>query len=149
MLAFEVMTASPTTVSGADSIQRAAQLMAQIDVGALPVVEDGKLAGIITDRDIVVRHTAHGESRDCRVSDHMTVRDIQVVHPMTDVNDVIGRMEHYQVRRIPVVDDTGKLVGIIAQADIARHLIRPDVYKLGELIAGISTPHTLQLQMHS
>lgn len=149
MKAFEIMSASPSVVAPGDSIQRAAQLLAQIDVGALPVVDNGTLVGIITDRDIVVRHTAHGESHDCRVSDHMTARDLQAVHPMADVNDVIGRMERYQIRRIPVINDAGSVVGIIAQADIARHLAHHDANRLTELVAGISTPHTLQLQYHS
>ena len=122
MKAKTIMTKYPVVVAADDTIRHAAQLMAQIDVGALPVVDhcrSGRLVGMITDRDIVVRHVARG-GRDCCVKDHMTTHNIEFVHPDTDVRDVLGRMGHEQVRRIPVVDDDRVVVGIISRTDIEK-----------------------------
>lgn len=151
MIAHDIMTARPTVVFRNEPIRRAAQLMAQLDVGALPVVDDeknGRLVGIITDRDIVLRHVAMGGSADCCIGDHMTARDLRMVHPDTDVQDVIGRMSRDQIRRVPVVDDDHRVIGIIAQADIARRLGSRSPNVVGEVLEEISTPHTLQMQPH-
>lgn len=149
MTAHDIMTPHPTAVTRTDSIRHAAELMAQIDVGALPVVDshdNNQLVGIITDRDIVIRHMAKGGGRDCRVGDHMTARDVQYVHAYTNVQDVLGRMKHGQFRRVPVVDGDDHLVGMISLADVARHNGH-DVQAVGEALKEISTPHHLQVQV--
>src|SRR5690606_40577155 len=93
----------------------------------------------ITDRDITVRHVAERHEQECRVGDHMTDGDIRTVTPDTDVEEVARIMEREQVRRIPVVEDGDRLVGIIDQADLARE-VAPSLARLGEVLEGISEP---------
>jgi len=121
MKAREIMTRDPRTVTPDDTLSRAAQIMREADVGMVPVVDDDssrRLRGVITDRDIAVRHVADNHSEDCCVGDHMSDR-LTKASPDDDVQDVMNMMQREQVRRIPVVEDDGRLVGIIAQADIA------------------------------
>jgi CBS domain-containing protein len=123
MRAIDIMTPNPRTLSPTDTIQRAAQLMKELDVGAVPVVAGASsrtLQGIITDRDIAMRCSAEGHSPQCLIRDHMSAAPLQTVDPDVDVDKVIDRMERAQIRRIPVVSQDGMLLGIIAQADIAR-----------------------------
>lgn len=151
MRAFEIMATQPAVIGQSEPIARAAAVMAQLDVGALPVVDDyvnRRLVGIITDRDIVIRHEAKGGSKDCCVSDHMTQRDLEVVHPDADVHDVVGRMRRLQLRRLPVVDRDERIVGIISQGDVARHMAVREPVLVAEMVSEISTPHQLELQKH-
>jgi CBS domain-containing protein len=88
----------------------------------VPIVDDRKsmkLAGVITDRDITVRHVAAGHPRECKVNEHMTGVGIETVGPDAEVGEVLDVMQRAQVRRVPVVESDGRLVGVIAQADIA------------------------------
>lgn len=122
MKAHDIMTADPFSVTPVDSVRRAADIMRELNVGAVPVVEDTDsplLLGIITDRDITVRCVAEGHEPSCLVRTHMTALPLQTVGPQADVSEVIDRMEQAQVRRIPVVNPDGVLLGIIAQADVA------------------------------
>jgi CBS domain-containing protein len=122
MKAREVMTPSPDAVIPSDLIQRAAEIMRDRAVGFVPIVEDRKsmrLAGVITDRDITVRHVAAGHPRECKVNEHMTGVGIETVGPEAEVGQVLDVMQRAQVRRVPVVEPDGRLVGVIAQADIA------------------------------
>jgi CBS domain-containing protein len=149
MIALDVMTAEPTIVTRHETIRKAAELMARFDIGALPVVEDRQSkipAGIITDRDIVVRNVAMGCTRDACVGDHMTARDLCTVDPSTDIADVMTRMAHDQIRRVLVVDNSGGLLGIITQGDLARHVAVRDAPAVAQMLREISTPHSLQLQ---
>jgi CBS domain-containing protein len=149
MIARDVMTPSPTTIVASEPISRAAQLMAQFDIGALPVIDnhqDRHLVGIITDRDIVIRHVAKGGSRDCCVSDHMTASNLHVTRPDTEIHDVIRVMAHDQVRRMPVVDDDKRVIGVIAQADVARQLGFTEPQVVGDVVEAISTPHYLEVK---
>ena len=121
MIAREIMTATPAVVSQDDSIRRAAGIMRDEEVGMLPVVNDAKnmaLVGIITDRDIVVRHVAECTD-DCAVKSHMSSRNIATVKDEDDASVVLDLMQTHQIRRVPVVNDSGRLIGVIAQADIA------------------------------
>lgn len=122
MKASELMTAQPVSCSPGDSIQDAAKLMDAYDVGSLPVVEGGdntRLTGIVTDRDITVRAVAIGRF-DARVADVMTGNP-STVGKDDDVDTVARIMAEEQVRRIPVVDERGAVIGMIAQADLALH----------------------------
>jgi CBS domain-containing protein len=122
MKAREIMTATPDAVTPSDLIQKAAEIMRDHDVGFVPIVDDRKsmkLAGVITDRDITVRHVAAGHPRECKVNEHMTNAGIETVGPDADVSQVLEVMQRAQVRRVPVVEGDGRLVGVIAQADIA------------------------------
>lgn len=141
----EVMTREPACCEPGDSITRAAQLMKTEDVGAVPVVEAngaGRLVGIITDRDIVVKILAEERSIESA-----SVRDAMSGNPVTcreddDVNRAVTAMAEHKVRRIPVVDTAGKLRGIIAQADIATRLNRDKT--TGDLVEAISEPQTVR-----
>jgi CBS domain-containing protein len=148
MNARDIMTADPFCVTPADTVRRAADVMRELDVGAVPVVDEilnPVLRGIITDRDITVRCVAEGHAPTCQVGDHMTPMPLQAVPPETDVADVIRLMETAQVRRIPVVNPDGTLAGIIAQADLALKLgprYPGTIEELLERISAASVPLT-------
>jgi CBS domain-containing protein len=114
----EIMTSNVTTASREMSLQEIAVLMRDGDCGAMPIVEDGKLVGIVTDRDIVVRAIAEGRDAKTRVGEAMTA-EIFSVKPDDFVFEAIRLMGDKQVRRIPVINEAGELSGIIAMADVA------------------------------
>lgn len=118
----EIMTRRVTNVHPATSVERAARLMEECDCGALPVIGDnGVLVGMITDRDIAIRIVARGrDARNAIVADCMTER-VFACFANESVTECMRQMAHQQVRRMPIVDDRGRLVGIIAQGDLARH----------------------------
>lgn len=141
MNARDIMTADPFCVTPTDTVRRAADVMRELDVGAVPVVDEilnPVLRGVITDRDITVRCVAEGHSPACMVRDHMTAAPLQTVPPEADVAEVIQLMEKAQVRRILVVKPDGTLAGIIAQADIALKLGPKYPATIEELIERIS-----------
>jgi CBS domain-containing protein len=135
----EVMTREPVCCEPGDPISKAAEVMKREDVGSVPVVEsraDGRLVGIVTDRDIVVKVLADG-----RGVEQATVREAMTSNPVScreddDVSRAVSLMEERQVRRIPVVASDGRLSGIIAQADIATRLNKDRT--TGELVEAIS-----------
>jgi predicted transcriptional regulator len=140
MKAREIMTSQVECVTREDSLTRAAQLMRDADVGSIPVVDDRnsmRLVGIITDRDIAVRHVAGDNADDCKVGDHMTSDRLFTASPDDDVDTVMRTMKSEQVRRVPVCEGE-RLVGIIAQADIATESI--DDEETGEVVERISEP---------
>lgn len=142
MKARDIMTSELEVVTPNDPVSRAAQLMRDADVGIIPVVDDAsnmRLRGVITDRDIAVRHVAERHQQECRVGDHMTDTDISAVSPDTDIEEVARLMEREQIRRVPVVENGDRLVGIIAQADLAREEA-PSLERVGEVLEGISEP---------
>lgn len=115
------MTPNPEALTAADSVQRAAQMMRDLNVGIIPVVDDARsnrVQGVITDRDIAMRHVAEGHGNDCTVGDHMT-GSVTKVGPDDGIHEVMQRMQRDQIRRVAVVEDGDRLVGIIAQADLA------------------------------
>lgn len=121
MRAREIMTAHPRVVTAREPVSRAAEIMRDLDVGAVPVVDDlmeRRLVGIVTDRDLVVRCMAHNHVPACRVGEHMTLPPLDTVSPDADVAEVMARMKLDQVRRV-LVTEGERLVGIIAQADLA------------------------------
>jgi CBS domain-containing protein len=122
MKAREIMTPDPETVTPEEPVSRAAQIMRTYDVGIVPVVSDPdskNLIGVITDRDIAVRHVADSHMEDCTVGAHMTRDNIETAGETDDTATVMAAMKRREVRRIPVTNKNGKLVGVIAQADIA------------------------------
>jgi CBS domain-containing protein len=145
MKARDLMTSDPFTVVPSDPVSRAAQLMRDLGVGCVPVVGDvvnRRLVGMITDRDIAVRCVASGHPSGCAVADHMSGLPLQTVSPDADQREIVEKMELAQVRRIPVVGSENRLIGIIAQADIAMRLgpIEPDVVE--EVLQAVSRPLT-------
>jgi CBS domain-containing protein len=141
MKARDLMTENPEILTENDPIERAAQLMRDLDVGIIPVVDDvssRRLRGVITDRDIAVRHVAEGHERgECRVGEAMTRDNLITVSPDDDDRTIMSRMKEGQVRRVPVVDNE-RLVGIVAQADLALEADQPDA--VGRTVERISEP---------
>ena len=133
----EIMTRTPAICSPESTVQEVARAMIAHDCGAVPVIRGAELAGIITDRDIVVRGVAEGlnpttlKVASCMTSPAVTIREDATLQDCTEL------MEAKKIRRVAVVDDRGTLVGILAQADVARHASREDA---GELVADVSTP---------
>ena len=135
----DLMTKSPVCTTPEQSLQDAARLMKQNDCGSLPVQDaSGRLLGMVTDRDIVVRAVAEGRNSDCTVKDVMT-KDPATVGPDDDLAKVEKLMADRQVRRVPVVDGSGKAVGMVAQADLARasnsHVSSSDLAKVVEQVS--------------
>jgi CBS domain-containing protein len=148
MKAQDLMSSALTTVVVTDSVSYAAELMRERGIGCLPVVDAPStlhLRGLITDRDLVVRCMAKGHSPACKVSDHMTAAPLHTANPADDVHDVLRRMESAQVRRMPVVGLEGRVLGIIAQADIARKLGPTEPKAVEELLELVSTPGLARL----
>ena len=112
----DVMTRNPRTVAPNDSIQRAATVMKEVDTGFVPIVENGRVVGVITDRDIVVRAVAAG-SFDKPVSEIAT-RDLVFVAPGDSTREAEKLMSQRQIRRIAVVEND-LLVGIVSLGDLA------------------------------
>ena len=134
----EIMTASPASCTEDTPLQDIARTMVGRDCGSVPVVRDGRtLAGIITDRDVVVRAVAEGrnpltlKAKDCMTSPAISIGEDASLNECTDL------MESKKVRRMPVVDKAGALVGIVAQADVARHASQKEA---GELVRDVSAP---------
>ena len=132
----EIMTKSVRTAGRNMSIRDVAAMMRDGDMGSVPVVEDGQLVGIVTDRDIVVRALAAGKDAATPVSEAMTT-EIFSVKPDDYVFEAVRMMGDRQVRRIPVVSDDGRLAGIIAMADVA--LETEDQREIAETLEEISS----------
>jgi CBS domain-containing protein len=115
----EAMTSNPTTVEPTTTAQEAARTMKSEDVGSLPIVEGDKLVGVITDRDLAIRIIAEGKGIDTTVAE-IASKDVVTIDPQQSVEEAARLMANNQVRRLPVVEEDGKLVGILAQADIAQ-----------------------------
>ena len=131
----DVMTSNPCTIDADKSVAYAAKMMKDEDVGLAPIVEGDKLIGMLTDRDIAMRVVAEG-----RDPDQVTVREVASTHvvtvdPQQDLDEALRIMAKHQVRRLPVVEEDGRLVGVVAQADVARE---GDDTQTGELVQEIS-----------
>lgn len=135
MLVQDAMSRDVRTVSPETSIKEAARIMADADVGALPVAAGDRLAGMVTDRDIAIRGVAVGKSPDCTVGEVMT-HDVLYCHEDEDLGHISQNMAENQVRRLPVVDVDKRLVGIISLADIADARSA----EAGEALEGITRP---------
>ena len=132
----EVMTPGVRTVSPAQTLAEAAEVMKSEDVGSVPVVEEGRLAGIVTDRDIVTRAVAARRDPQTVKVDEVASRDLVTVEPEQDLDEALALMARHQVRRLPVVEE-GRLVGMLAQADVA---LEAKEKKVGETVEEISQP---------
>jgi len=119
MKASDIMTSDPCTCSPSDSLQDVAKSMRDHDCGAVPVIDNGRVIGIVTDRDLAVRALADGMRPDTKVGDVIT-RDPRCCSADDDLREVEQIMTELQVRRVPVVDSDGCCVGMVSQADLAR-----------------------------
>ena len=130
----EAMTPQPQTITPTTSVREAASRLQSENVGSLPVVEDGRLLGILTDRDITLRVVAEGRDANAVTAGEVASRELATVEPTESLDDALQLMARRQVRRLPVVED-GRLVGMLAQADVAR---RGTDATTGEVVEQIS-----------
>ena len=134
----DVMTRDPRCVTPGASAREAAQIMRDEGVGIVPGVEGDRLVGLVTDRDLAVRLVADGRDGNTTVRDVMSSEQIATCRPEEDLDRAMETMAREQVRRIPIVDERGMLVGIVAQADVVRKA--RDDRKAEETVERISQP---------
>jgi CBS domain-containing protein len=142
----DLMTENPACINPETTAQKAASTMESQDVGSLPVVESGsnRLVGIVTDRDLALRVLGQGKSGEMAVRELMTQKDLACVRPETDLDEVEKLMGRHQVRRILVVDAENKVVGVIAQADLARERNAVGERDFGKVMEEISEPASVR-----
>jgi CBS domain-containing protein len=131
----DAMTEDPRSIGASASVVEAARLMREQHIGSLPVTEDERLVGMITDRDITTRVVAESAVTETTSVGDVYSRDLISVGPNNDLEEALQLMARHQVRRLPVVEN-GRLVGMIAQADIALK----EKERTGELVGAISEP---------
>jgi CBS domain-containing protein len=138
----DIMSGDIEVCTQETELQYVARKMAERDVGAIPIVESTesmKPVGIITDRDIVIRAIARGQNPLERKAGDCMSSSLCFVRPDTDLEQCLELMEEHQIRRMLVVDDNGRVCGIVAQADIAQHANQSDT---AELVRDVSEPGT-------
>jgi len=131
----EVMTSNPCAIEADRSVSYAAKMMKQEDVGVAPIVESGRLVGMLTDRDIAVRVVAEGKDPDSVNVRDVASSNVVSIDPQQDLDDALVLMARHQIRRLPVVEDDGRLVGVVAQTDVAQEA---NAKKTGEMVEEIS-----------
>ena len=132
----DTMTQNPRSIKASAPVVEAARLMREEHIGSLPITDDEQLVGMITDRDITTRVVAEAADLEMTSVEDVYSRDLISVEPDKDLDEALKLMARHQVRRLPVVEK-GRLVGIVAQADIA---LRENEKKTGELVEAISEP---------
>ena len=143
----EVMTRDVRTITPQDTVLRAAQMMDELNVGAIPVCDGDKLVGMITDRDITIRSVAAGQAPDkACVSDVMST-DVRTVFAGESIADALGKMSDVQIRRVPVIDEQShRMVGIVSLGDLATRAPDGGVEKTLEHISEPSAPERPRTQ---
>ncbi len=131
----EVMTANPRTIEPTTPILEAARLMRDQDVGPAPIIEGGRVVGILTDRDIVIRVVAEGMDPQATTAGDVASKQLVTIDPEQSLDEAARLMAQHQVRRLPVCEEDGRLVGIIAQADVA---IAAPEHETGRVVEEIS-----------
>ena len=131
----DAMTADPRSIGASASVVEAARLMREQHIGSLPVTEDERVVGMITDRDITTRVVAESAVPETTSVEDVYSRDLISVEPNSDLDEALRLMARHQVRRLPVVEND-RLVGMVAQADIALK----ESERTGELVGAISEP---------
>ena len=134
--ALDIMSKNVTVIQEEETIRDAAERLAQDDIGALPITDENKvIKGMLTDRDIVVQVVARGRDVDSITARELEQGDLITIRPEDSIEHAADLMATHQVRRIPVVENDGKVVGIVSQADIAK-TVRPE--KTGQVVSEIS-----------
>ena len=131
----EVMTSKLCSIDTDKSVVYAAKMMRDEDVGLAPIVEGDRLVGVLTDRDIAVRVVAEGRDPEQVKVTEVASRDLVTLDPQQDLDEALRLMAQHQVRRLPVVEEDGRLVGVVAQADVAQ---QADDRRTGEVVEQIS-----------
>jgi CBS domain-containing protein len=133
----DLMTANPCAIEADKPVAYAAKMMQQERVGLAPIVDGGRLVGTLTDRDIVTRVVAQGKDPQSVTVREVASTDPVTIEPQQDLDEALQLMASHQVRRLPVVEEDGRLIGIVAQADIAREAKEKQT---GQLVEEISQP---------
>jgi CBS domain-containing protein len=131
----EVMTSKVCSIDADKPVAYAAKMMRDEDVGLAPIVEGDRLVGTLTDRDIAIRVVAEGRDPQSTTVRDVASTDLVTVDPEQDLDEALRLMAQHQVRRLPVIEEDGRLVGVLAQADVAR---QADDRKMGEVVERIS-----------
>ena len=131
----EVMTSNPRTTEATEPVEAAAKIMRDEDVGIVPIVEGERLIGTITDRDITIRVVAEGKDPGSTTVREVASTQLVTIDPQQDLDEGLRLMAQHQVRRLPVVEEDGRLVGVVAQADVARE---GEDTKTGQVVEEIS-----------
>jgi CBS domain-containing protein len=131
----DVMTPNPRTITNSTPVVEAARIMKEEDVGSIPIVDGGRLSGMLTDRDIVLRAVAERRDPQTTTAGDIASNNIVTIDPDQDLDEALRMMAQHQVRRLPVVEEDGHLVGILAQADAA---LEAKEKKVGETLEQIS-----------
>ena len=131
----EIMTSNPSTVEHDQPVVEAARIMKQEDAGVVPVTENGRLAGMVTDRDIAIRVVAEGKDPAETTVREIASTNLVTVDTQQELDEALRLMAKHQVRRLPVVEEDGRLVGVVAQADVAR---AGDDAQTGQVVQEIS-----------
>ena len=131
----EAMTPKPCSIEADKTVAYSAKMMRDEDVGLAPIVEGETLIGTVTDRDIAIRVVAEGRDPEATTVREIASTNLVTVDPDQQLDEALRLMARHQVRRLPVVDDDGRLVGVLAQADVARE---GQDAQTGELVQEIS-----------
>jgi CBS domain-containing protein len=131
----EVMTSDPSTIETDGFVVEAAKIMKAEDAGVVPVTENGRLIGMVTDRDIAIRVVAEGKDPQSTSVREVASTDLVTIDPEQNLDEALRLMAQHKVRRLPVVEEDGRLVGVVAQADVARE---GDDTKTGQVVQEIS-----------
>jgi CBS domain-containing protein len=131
----DLMTRNPCSIEADKPVAYAAKMMRDEDVGLAPIVEGQKLIGTLTDRDIAIRVVAEGKDPESTSVREVATTRLVTVDPEQDLDEALRLMAQHQVRRLPVVEEDGRLAGVVAQADVAKHTSDE---KTGDLVEQIS-----------
>jgi CBS domain-containing protein len=131
----EAMASNPCAIDADKPVSYAAKMMKQEDVGLAPIVEGDRLVGTVTDRDIVTRVIAEGRDPDSTSVREIASKQLVTIDPQQGLDDALQLMAQHQVRRLPVVEEGGRLVGVVAQADVAEHASSKDTGRMVEEIS--------------
>jgi CBS domain-containing protein len=131
----DAMTSNPCTIDATKDVAYAAKMMKDEDVGVAPIVAGDQLVGMLTDRDIAIKVVAEGKDPKATMVRDIASSTVVTVDPQQDLDEAMRLMAKNQVRRLPVVEEDGKVVGILAQADVA---LAGNDAKTGEVVEQIS-----------
>lgn len=131
----DLMTENPRAIDADKPVAHAAKLMRDENVGLAPIVEGDRLVGTLTDRDIAIRVVAEGRDPEATTAREVASTEVVTVDPDQGLDEALRLMAQHQIRRLPVVEEDGRLVGIVAQADVARH---GDDKQTGQVVEQIS-----------
>lgn len=131
----EVMTSDPCAIDAEKPVAYAAKMMKDEDVGLAPIVEGDRLVGTVTDRDIVTRVIAEGRDPESTSVREIASTDLVTIDPQQQLDEALRLMARHQVRRLPVVEEDGRLVGVVAQADVAAHAQSAETGRMVEEIS--------------